>query len=129
MSGHPGESGTGLLRRGCLYGDTAAIEIEVQQPHPGALSVCRSELPLSGGIAGNAGEVPARPGTFQEFTDDIARGTNEHAHCDFDMAANPVAYALWNVRTYFVEYGERIGRRRGRRLIQRTRSGTRQLRS
>jgi hypothetical protein len=37
---------------------------------------------------------------FQEFTNDIARGINEEAHRDVDMAANLVTYGLWYVRTY-----------------------------
>ena len=69
------------------------------------MSVRRSELPRSGGIACEAGEVPAWPWTLQEFADDIARGANEYTHRDFDVAANPVLYGTWDVWTYPVKHG------------------------
>ena len=39
---------------------------------------------------------------FQELANDIARGINEHAHCDIDMAMNPVTYGWRYVRTHLV---------------------------
>jgi hypothetical protein len=111
-----------------VYGEAAPIELEAQQPHSRASLICRSELPFSGGIACQAGEIPAWPGIFQEFADDIARGINEHTHGDLDIAVNPAKYDPRNVRTYFVKHGGRSGRWRERRLIWRTRNRTRQLR-
>ena len=77
-----------LFRGGCIYGDAAAIELEAQQPHSRALSVCRSELPFPGGLACEAGEIPARPGILQFGGDDPARAIDSHSNRNLYAAVN-----------------------------------------
>ena len=87
-----------LLRGGCLYGGAAASELELQFPDSAVVGIFGSELPVSGGIACEAGEIPAGPRVFQQLADDIARGINEHTDRDVDVAANLVLDDPVNVR-------------------------------
>lgn len=86
------------MRGGCLYGGAAAGELELQFPDSAVMGVFGSELPVSGGIACEAGEIPAGSRIFQQLADDIARRINEHAHRDVDVAANLVLYDPVNIR-------------------------------
>jgi hypothetical protein len=76
--------------------------------------VGRSKRPCSGGIAGEAGEIPAGARTLEELADDIARGVDEHTHRDIYVAANLAQYDSRYVWDLLVKHGVGSERSSGR---------------
>src|SRR5258708_29871568 len=63
---------TALVCPGGVSGRAASRELEAQQPPARVLIVRGSELPFSGRLGRQAGEILAWTGIFESFVDDIA---------------------------------------------------------
>ena len=92
-------------RGGGVSGGAAASEFEPQQPLPRVSIVCWGELPFSGGVPCQAGEIPAWPRVLQHRVGDIARVIDVHEHRDLDMAVNRATCAVRNGGNLFMDYG------------------------
>lgn len=83
---------------------TGAREVEVHEPLAAGLLVRRSELPLSGGFAGDASEVLAWPGVVEAVIDHVTRRVDRDAHCNLYVSVNGGECAVGDVGYLFVNH-------------------------
>ena len=74
-----------------------------------------SELPFSGGVAGEAREIGAGAGALHEFADDIASGVDEYPYRDSNVTVDSIDDGSGDFRELFVKDTVGLIRLRGGR--------------